>query len=181
MQASGAVGLAAMQLAAAHGCTVVGTAGTEAGMAAVRASGGLAFNHRTDGYLQEALAALGDGRKFNVVLEMSAHTNLVSDVGVLAKGGSLVIVVSKDVSVPFNPRLLMVPEISVMGTFLGSSTADEMKATHTALFTAMSKGTLKPVVGMVLPLEEAAKAHIEVMTPSSGGATGNIVLQVRDP
>ena len=40
--ASGAVGLAATQLAAAHGCTVIGTAGTEAGMAAVRAAGGAA-------------------------------------------------------------------------------------------------------------------------------------------
>jgi hypothetical protein len=33
---------------------------------------------------------------------------------------------------------------------------------------------------MELALEEAPKSHVEVMTPSSGGANGNIVLVVTD-
>jgi NADPH2:quinone reductase len=48
--ASGAVGLAAVQLARAWGCFVVGTAGSEPGLAAVRAAGAhVAVNHREEG------------------------------------------------------------------------------------------------------------------------------------
>ncbi len=47
---------------------------------------------------------------------------------------------------------------------------------HAQLYAAMEGGALTPVVGMKLPLEEAPKAHVEVMAPSAGGATGNIVL-----
>lgn len=53
--ASGAVGLVAVQLAMAAGCSaVVGTAGTEAGMEAIRAAGAHAVCHRQEGYLQAA-------------------------------------------------------------------------------------------------------------------------------
>jgi len=45
--ASGAVGLAACQMARAHGMTVVGTAGTPQGMELVKSNGAhLVFNHR---------------------------------------------------------------------------------------------------------------------------------------
>jgi NADPH2:quinone reductase len=58
--ASGAVGLAAVQMATATGCFVVGTAGTAAGHAVVTASGAdFVANHREEGYLDQAKAALG--------------------------------------------------------------------------------------------------------------------------
>jgi NADPH2:quinone reductase len=57
--ASGAVGLVAVQLAVAAGCFVVGTAGTEAGLEAVRASGAsIAMSHREEGYLLKCAAAV---------------------------------------------------------------------------------------------------------------------------
>ena len=76
--ASGAVGLAATQLALAEGCFVVGSAGTPAGMAAVRDAGAqVVVNHREEGYLEEAKTALagapGGARGFALVLEMAAH------------------------------------------------------------------------------------------------------------
>ena len=37
--ASGAVGLAAVQLAVAHGCVVIGTAGSDAGLALIKSQG----------------------------------------------------------------------------------------------------------------------------------------------
>lgn len=177
---SGAVGLAAVQLARHAGCTVVGTAGTEAGLAAIRAAGATAaVCHREEGYLQQALAALG-GRKFSTVLEMAAHSNLIADLGVIATGGQLAIIGSKVDPVSLNPRLLMAPEISVMGVFLGTQSAEEKVAAHAALYAAMEAETLTPVIGMTLSLEEAPKAHTEVMTPSAGGKVGNIVLHLRD-
>jgi len=74
--ASGAVGLAATQLARAEGCFVVGSAGSEAGVEAVKTAGANAVvNHRQEGYLEEAKAALraaeGQPSGFALVLEMT--------------------------------------------------------------------------------------------------------------
>ena len=56
--ASGAVGLAATQLAVSLGCVVVGSAGTAAGLEAVTAAGAqFVANQREEGYLQ----ASGEG------------------------------------------------------------------------------------------------------------------------
>jgi len=147
-------------------------------MDAVHAAGGIALNHRSEGYLAKAVSALGSGRKFSSVLEMAAHANLIGDLGVLATGGKLGVIGSKAKPIEFNPRLLMAPEISVMGIFLGTSTPEDKEEIHAGLYKAMEAGTHTPVVGMRLPLEEAARAHKEVMEPSTGGAIGNIVLEV---
>ena len=175
--ASGAVGLAAVQLAAAHGCHVVGSASSEAGRAAVIAAGAVGVvNHREQGYLekaQEALPVAAEG-KFDLVLEMAAHANLVSDVGLLRRSGQVAIIGSKAQAVEINPRVLMPLEVSVRGIFLPGSTAEELDAIHTALYAAMERGALAPVVGTELPLSQAPQAHVQVV--GEGGKAGNIVL-----
>ena len=55
-----------------------------------------------------------------------------------------------------------------------------MAATHRALYDAMNRGALTPMVGMALPLADAPRAHVEVMEPSAGGKVGNITLVVRE-
>ena len=44
----------------------------------------------------------------------------------------------------------------------------------------LASGALTPMVGAAIPLAEAARAHVEVIEPSSGGKVGNIVLVVRE-
>jgi len=179
--ASGAVGLAAVQLAAARGCHVVGSASSAEGHAAVLGAGALAVvNHREANYLEEARAALpasSDG-KFDIVLEMAAHANLVADLSLLRRGGQVCIVGSKAQAVELNPRLLMAGEASLRGIFLPSSTAEELDAIHAALFNEMARGTLTPVVAKQLALPEAPAAHEEVM--STQGKAGNVVLIARE-
>ena len=87
---------------------------------------------------------------------------------------------SKPAAISLNPRLLMPKEISVHGIFLPSSTAEEKRATHQALYESMDSGGLMPVVGATFALADAAKAHVEVVEPSSGGKIGNVVVVVRE-
>ena len=180
--ASGAVGLAATQLAIDRGCIVVGTAGTAAGESAISALGATAVNHRSDDYLQSASAALPAAKqgKFDIVLEMAAHANLLADVGMVQKHGRIAIIGSKPLPVALNPRLLMPSEITLHGVFMPAASADEKAATHQGLYEAMERGGLAPNVGLALPLSEAAKAHVEIAEPSTGGKVGNIVLIVRE-
>jgi len=178
--ASGAVGLAATQLAVSKGCIVVGSAGSTAGEAAIRALGATAVNHRSEGYLDAAAAALPatkEGR-FDLVLEMAAHANLLADLKLLSRGARVAIIGSKPLPVALNPRLLMPDEVSVHGVFLPASSPQEKTETHRALFNAMEDGQLTPVVGTTFELADAAKAHIEVMEPSQGAKVGNVVLTV---
>lgn len=52
--------------------------------------------------------------------------------------------------------------------------------THKALFDYMDRGALTPVVSVILAMEEMPKAHVEVVSPSRGGALGNIVIKCSD-
>lgn len=121
--ASGAVGLAATNIAVACGCTVVGTASSQAGEAAVIAAGATAVvNHKKPGYLEEAVSAIADkSNGFDVLLENAADINLVNDTSVMAKNGRICIVGSKAKPIPFNPRLTMPKELDIRGVFLSAS------------------------------------------------------------
>src|SRR5882672_6150446 len=90
--ATGGVGIAATQIAHAHGIRVLGTGGSEQGLQIVRQNGAdEVFNHTTPGYLDEIAKATG-GRGVNVVLEMAAHINLDKDLGLLANRGRIVVI-----------------------------------------------------------------------------------------
>lgn len=170
--ASGGVGIAGVQLARAHGMTVIGTAGTERGRALVREQGAHhALDHGVPGYLEQVLELTG-GRGADVILEMLANVNLGKDLIVLATGGRVVVIGSRG-TVEINPRDAMSRDAAILGLVLFNTSPKELAAIHAHLVAGLESGTLRPVVGRELPLAEASRAHTAVMEP---GAYGKIVL-----
>ncbi|MBI4696031.1 MAG: NADPH:quinone reductase [Gammaproteobacteria bacterium] len=170
--ASGGVGIAALQMARAHGARVIGTAGTEAGRRLVREQGAHhVLDHTAPDYLA-AVAGLTEGRGVDVVIEMLANVNLEKDLGVLAKFGRVVVVGSRG-AVEITPRLTMGRESSILGTALWNASAAEMADACAAIAAGAEAGVLNPVVGRELPLAEAPRAHVDVM---KAGAHGKLVL-----
>jgi NADPH2:quinone reductase len=170
--ASGGVGTAAVQLARAAGLRVVGTAGTKEGRRLVLEQGAHeVLDHRAPDYLGR-LNDLTGGRGADVILEMLANVNLDRDLGVVAKGGRVVVVGSRG-TVEINPRQAMTRDASILGMTLFNIPPQELQSIHAALGAGLEAGTLRPVVGRELPLSEAARAHEEVLKP---GAYGKIVL-----
>lgn len=170
--ASGGVGTAAVQLARAAGLRVVGTAGTEEGRRLVSEQGAHeVLDHRAPDYLAQ-LDGLTGGRGVDVILEMLANVNLDRDLGVLAKGGRVVVIGSRG-TVEINPRQAMTRDAAILGMTLFNASPPELQSIHAALGAGLEAGTLRPVVGRELPLAEAARAHEEVLKP---GAYGKIVL-----
>jgi NADPH2:quinone reductase len=168
--ASGGVGLAAVQWAAAAGLTVFGTAGTERGRLLVLEQGAAhVFDHRASGYLEE-LRKLTDGRGVDLILEMLANVNLGQDLTVLAPGGCVVVIGSRG-EVQVNPRLLMRTEGSILGLMGGSPEA--YARAHAAIGAGLQAGTLRPIVGRELPLAQAPQAHHAIIEST---AYGKIVL-----
>jgi len=170
--ASGGVGVAATQFATAAGAIVIGTAGSEDGLAVVRAQGARhAINHKTDGYLDDITKVTG-GRGPDVILEMLANANLDHDLTVVAPGGRIVVIGNRG-RVEIDARKIMSKDVSVFGLALWGIPADEVRRAHDAIIAGLDSGALNPVVGTEMPLADAAKAHELVMAP---GAKGKIVL-----
>jgi NADPH2:quinone reductase len=170
--ASGGVGTAALQWARAAGFKVIGTAGTEEGRRHASKQGAHhVLDHHAEGYLEE-LTSLTDGRGPDVILEMLANVNLNKDLGVVAKGGRVVVIGSRG-AVEINPRLAMTRDAAILGMTLFNTTPQEFAEIHAAIRAGLESGTLRPFVGREFPLAEAARAHEEVLKP---GARGKIVL-----
>ena len=170
--ASGGVGIAATQFAVAAGLTVIGTAGTDAGLAVVTAQGARhAVNHRSAGYLDQITGASG-GRGPDVILEMLANVNLDHDLTIVAPGGRVVVIGNRG-RVEIDARKIMSKDCAVYGLALWGIPPDEVRRAHQAISAGLESGALNPVVGKEMPLAEAAAAHEAVMEP---GAHGKIVL-----
>jgi NADPH2:quinone reductase len=170
--ASGGVGTAAVQIAAAHGLRVFGTAGTEEGRKLVREQGAEeALDHRAPDYLERLMAATG-GRGVDVILEMLANVNLSKDLGVLARFGRIVVIGSRG-TIEINPRDAMARDAAILGMLLFNGSPEELAGIHAALVAGLKSGALRPVIGRSFPMAEAPKAHEAVMAP---GAHGKIVL-----
>lgn len=170
--ASGGVGVAALQIARSMGLKVLGTAGTPKGLELAKREGAhQVFDHRQAGYQEEILRATNN-RGVDVILEMLANVNLPYDTKLLASNGRVIVIGSRG-EVTINPRELMGRRASIRAFTLWAVTAVEEAQIHAGLFAGLEDGTLRPVVGKVLPLAEAARAHTEILEP---GSAGKIVL-----
>ncbi len=170
--ASGGVGVAAVQIARAAGLTVIGTAGSERGRRLVAEQGAHhVLDHQAPGYLDQ-IPPLTEVRGVDVILEMLANVNLSKDLGILAKGGRVVVVGSRG-KIEIDPRMVMAVDGSILGMTLMNVPETELAAIHRVLVAGLENGSLHPVIGQEIPLAEAPRAHRAVMEP---GAFGKIVL-----
>ncbi len=170
--ATGGVGLAAVQIAHAQGITVLGTGGSDRGLASVRDSGAdFVFNHTTPNYLDDIMRATG-GRGVDVILEMAAHINLDKDLGMLAARGRVVVIGNRG-RVEVDVRQAMGRDASILGMTLFNISDPDMASINAYMVAGLANGTLRPVVGREFPLADAAKAQDAVM---AAGAHGKIVL-----
>jgi NADPH2:quinone reductase len=170
--ASGGVGIACVQFAHAAGLTVIGTAGSDAGLAVAKEQGAdLVANHHEAGY-RDAILAMTNDRGVDVIVEMLANVNLAHDLKLLAPRGRAVVVGSRG-DVKLTPRDLMAREASVMGVMLWNVTEPERREILAALHAGLSGGILRPIVAAELPLASAPEAHELI---ARGGISGKVVL-----
>lgn len=169
--ASGGVGLAAAQMARAAGLIVIGSAGSEDGLALVGRWAHHVVSHKAAGYLEQ-VTALTAGRGPEIIIEMLANVNLDADLSLAARGGRVVIVGSRG-RVEIDPRRIMSRHLTVTGTHLWSLPDEAVARAHRGIVAGLESGALSPVVGTELPLADAPRAH-ELILEST--ARGKIVL-----
>lgn len=170
--ASGAVGLAAVQLARAAGARVIGSAGTAEGLARVRREGAaLAVDHGAPGYLdavRDATAGTGPA----LIVEMLADVNLAADLDLAAASGRIVIVGCRG-SVTIQPRVAMLKDIDIRGLAIWNARRDVVQSALSSIVEQAAPGGLRPVIGDRFGLHEAAEAFRATVRP---GARGKILI-----
>jgi NADPH2:quinone reductase len=77
-------------------------------------------------------------------------------------------------TVAIDPREVMRRDADILGMVLMNATEQEMFSIHAALAAGLENSTLSPVIGREIPLQEAARAHHEIM---ESNAFGKIVLR----
>jgi NADPH2:quinone reductase len=170
--ASGGVGIAAVQLAIAHGMMVIGTGGTERGRKLVAEHGAHhVLDHTAPDYTTRLMEVTG-GAGPDVILEMLANVNLQKDLDVVARFGRIVIIGNRG-TIEINPRGTMSKDASITGLALWNASPGELASIMAALTAGLANGTLRPVVGREFKLADAAAAQKAVLEP---GAYGKIVL-----
>ena len=172
--ASGAVGLAAIQLAKATGMHVIGTAGSNAGRNLIREIGAdEILDHTIPDYLDD-LMEMTCHQGVNVILEMLANVNLDKDLKVLSKHGRVVIIGSRG-EISINPRDVMGRDAAILGMSLFNADEEQKRQIYAALGAGLQNKTLNPIIGKTYKLAEAAEAHRFVL---EAGAYGKTVLVV---
>jgi NADPH:quinone reductase len=170
--ASGAVGVAAAQIASAAGLRVFGTAGTDRGRALAHEQGAdEVFDHTAPGYEKDVLAKTG-GRGVDLIIEMLANVNLVKDLDLIAKRGRIAIVGNRG-ALELNPRAIMGKDATIVGFTNWNALPAELATAHAAIVAGMERSGYKPQIGKEMPLADAPRAHEDVLKP---GAYGKIVL-----
>jgi D-arabinose 1-dehydrogenase-like Zn-dependent alcohol dehydrogenase len=153
--AGGGVGSHAVQIARVTGAHVIAITTSADKAERIRALGAnevvvVGRGQEWSGEIKE----LTEGRGADVVIEGVGSATFASSFKALAKGGRLVFV--GEISgqpVQFNAALMIYKEAWLTG--IQSPNAEEL----TQVLDLVAAGGIQPVVGQVLPLEEAARAH----------------------
>ncbi|MEQ6901000.1 NAD(P)H-quinone oxidoreductase [Nocardioides sp. YIM 152588] len=173
----GGIGTFAIQLAAATGARVFTTAGSEAKRERCRELGAeVAIDYRAEDFV-EVVREHTDGAGADVVLDNMGAKYLGRNVDVLADSGRLVIIgMQGGVKAELNIAQLLGKRGAVIATALRSRPAED-KARICAsvvehVWPLVADGSVAPVVGSVLPVEEVAEAHRRL----DGDNVGKVLL-----
>jgi NADPH:quinone reductase len=186
------IGVTAIQMAKALGCTVIATAGSDEKCAACIALGAdHAINYKTHDFVEEIKRITGHANAgqggllsnapvtgVDVILDMVAGDYVAREIECLAEDGRLVIIaVQGGLKAEFNAGLVLRRRLQITGSTLRPRPIAFKAAIATALrqnvWPLIEAGKIKTVIHSVFAPQDAAKAHTLMETNQH---IGKIVL-----
>ena len=177
---SSGIGVTAIQMAAATGNRVFGTAGSDEKCAAcVRLGAEKAFNYRTQDWSAEVLAATG-GKGVNVILDMVGGDYVPRELKCLADDGRLVFIAYlRGPKAELNIDAVMRKRLTISGSTLRPRPVEFKgyiaRNLREEIWPLIESGRIKPEIYKTFPLEQAADAH---RLMESSQHIGKLVLTV---
>lgn len=177
---SSGIGTTAIQLAKAHGSSVIVTAGTdEKCHFCLKLGADHAINYKNSDW-ESLLMELTDGAGVNVVLDMVAGPYMQKNINVLGRDGRYIIIAFlQGPTAELNMLAVLGRRLTITGSTLRPQTSAE-KANIAAdleknVLPFLDSGEIKPIIHSVFPLTEASRAHALM---ESSEHMGKIVLEV---
>lgn len=175
--AAGGVGLAAVQLAKGAGAFVIGTAGSNARLEALRDLGlDAGLNYRTTSGLTAEIRRLTGGAGIDVALDMAGGKSMSEIVRAMATFGRLVVVgiAARELSL-IDATDVLILRLNVIGLVFGDVIGTpRAEATIRELLAAAARGDISMPIDRVFPLEEARFAH--AYAESNDRGVGRVLL-----
>jgi putative PIG3 family NAD(P)H quinone oxidoreductase len=177
---AGGIGTHAIQVAKALGATVAVTAGSAERLESCRQLGAdITINYREQDFVEEIKKATGGA---NVILDNMGASYLGKNIDALAIGGRLVIIgMQGGVKGELNVGKLMNKRASVFSAGLRGRPLDEkaeiVADVRARLWPLVEDGSVKPIVGQILPMAEAASAHQAL---EEGSVFGKVLLAAKN-
>lgn len=177
---SSGIGTTAIQLAKAHGCTVITTAGSDEKCDFCRRLGAdKAINYRREDW-QQIVADVTTGRGVDVVLDMVAGPYMQKNLECMARDGRYAIIAFlQGPMAELNMRIVVGRRLTITGSTLRPQTTEEKAAiaANVARCVAplLESGDVRPIIDSTFPLQDAAAAHALM---ESSRHMGKIVLTV---
>ena len=179
------IGTHGIQVARALGATVAVTAGSAEKLEAARALGAdITINYR-DADFEHSIHEQTGGVGADVILDIMGASYLDRNIDALASDGRLVIIgMQGGMTAELNIAKLLAKRAGVIATTLRGRGVDGRAGKGAIVaevvrnvWPMIADGRVRPVVGAVLPIEQAAEA---LRLLSSGEVTGKVVLRVGD-
>jgi len=175
--AAGALGTASIQIAKHLGLKVIALASSESKLELTRSLGADVnlLNGRSD--LLEAVMEATGGEGADLVLEVVGGEKFGQSVQMLRSRGRMMVIGSASGGTAnLNPLMLMGKNATVTGVWLTplAREADLMREASEFLVPLLSSGQVKPQVGQVFPLENAAEAFTFM---ASRASTGKVIIE----
>lgn len=175
--AAGGVGSVAIQLAKMWGGKVIAVTSAGAKEELAKSLGADATVDANTEDLQAALLAANDGKRVDLILEMVGGKTFDASLAVLAPFGRLVTFgsASRKPATPIVPTALLAGTKTVAGFWLGNcfGRRELVHDVIVELFALIAAGKLKPVIGPIFPLSQAAAAHRAIVARET---TGKVTL-----
>lgn len=176
---TGGVGSMVVQMARAVGARVVTTVGSREKAELAKSWGAeVVINYKTDDVDAAVRQATG-GQGVQVWYETQREPELVRIVDLMAQRGRAVLIAGRQARPVFPVGPFYVKGLSLFGFAMFNASASEQRACADDINRWLAEGKLRPPVGKVYPLAEAAEAQrfLEANTLGGAGAlVGKVVL-----
>jgi NADPH2:quinone reductase len=175
---TGGVGSCVVQMAKAVGASVMTSAGSDAKVAE-------ALNLGADAVVNYKTASVDEGVKgfapqgVDVWWETTREPNLELIVPLLAKRGRVILMAGRDAKPVLPLGAFYTKDCKILGFAMFNASADEQRAAATQMAGWLAEGKLRPKIGRIFPLEQAAAAHAlqeENTLRQAGTLAGKILL-----
>ncbi len=177
---AGGVGSAVVQIAKALGARVITTAGSEEKLELCRRLGAdLAINYKDSDVDEQIRRFAPDG--INVWWETLREPNFDRTIALLAPRGRMILMAGREAKPSFPVGPFYVKGCSLHGFAMFAATPAEQKHAANEINRWLGEDKLKPNIGRIFPLDQAAEAHRlqeENTLAKAGSLTGKIVIKV---